>query len=327
MADVAQAVGVSHQTVSRVLNGSPMVRPDTKDKVLAAIETMGYRRNGAARALVTNRSGRLGVIAAHLAERGPAMIVSSLQDAALAASYELSLVGLGELTRETLREAVDRLMDQAVEAIIVTVTHRDALALAQSLDLGIPVVLVEGVEGGEPLRAGVAQRSGAVLATEHLLSLGHRSVAHLAGPQEWVEATERRQGWLDAHAAAALEPGPGWEGDWTAGSGHAAGREIAADPAITAVFAANDQMALGLLLALREAGRAVPGDVSVVGFDDLPEAAYFSPPLTTVRQDFPELARRAVEVVVRALRGEAEPSTEPVAARLVRRDSSGPWVS
>lgn len=324
MADVAHEVGVSHQTVSRVLNNSPLVRPDTRERVLAAIDALGYRRNAAARALVTNRSGRLGVITAHLGERGPAMIASSLQDAAHAVDYELAMVGLHDVTADALRDAVDRLLDQAVDAIVISVTQREALSFAQDLHLGIPVVLVEGVVGEHPRTAGVAQREGAALATRHLLELGHRSVAHVSGPLDWVEATERRDGWLRAHAAAGVEPGRQWAGDWTAASGYAAGQEVAADSDVTAVFVGNDQMALGLLLALREAGCGVPGEVSVVGFDDLPEAAFFSPPLSTVRQDFDELARRAVDLTVRALAGEEDPSSALVPPTLVVRASTAP---
>ncbi|GAB2884196.1 LacI family DNA-binding transcriptional regulator [Nocardioides pacificus] len=324
MADVARMVGVSHQTVSRVLNDSPLVRPETRSKVLEAIDQLGYRRNSAARALVTNRSGRIGVVVAHVDERGPAMVANALQDAALAAGYEIALVSLADVTATTLRSAVRRLLEQSVEALVVAVTHREALTLGQHLDLGVPVILVEGVIGGQPLTAGVAQREGGMLATSHLLGLGHRSVAHLAGPAAWIEASERREGWLAAHAEAGAQPGREWSGDWTAASGYAAGASIAADPDVTAVFVANDQMALGLLLALREAGRAVPHDVSVVGFDDLPEAAYFSPPLTTVHQDFAELAGRAVDLLVRALDGEVDPVVALVPARLVERASSGP---
>ena len=327
MADVAAVAGVSHQTVSRVLNDSPLVRPETRERVLAAIEQLGYRRNNAARVLVTNRSGRIGVIAAHLAHYGPAMITASLQDAAHDAGYETALVGLPEITAASLRAAANRLLDQAVEAVVVAVAHRETVSLARSLAegaaAGVPVVLVEGVLEGGPRTAGVDQVAGAVLATEHLLGLGHSSVAHLTGPLDWVEAEARRTGWVSAHQAAGAEPGREWHGDWTAASGYAAGVACARDPGVTAVFAANDQMALGVLRALREAGRDVPGDVSVVGFDDLPEAEFFSPPLTTVRQDFAELGRRAVDVTLRALRGEKEPGYELVAPTLIVRASTG----
>ena len=322
MADVAKHAGVSHQTVSRVLNESPLVRPDTREKVLAAIEQLGYRRNMAARMLATNRSGRIGMVSAHLVLYGPSMISAAVQDVGHAAGYDVSLVGLGEFTARCLREAVDRLLDQAVEALVIAVAQGDALAAARELDLGIPVVITQGVSAGQPMAAGIDQHAGAVLATEHLLDLGHRKVAHVAGPADWVEAVQRRDGWRDAHAGRGLLPGPELAGDWSAQSGYEAGRLIADDPDITAVFAANDAMALGLLKALHERGRRVPEEVSVVGFDDVPEAAFYWPGLTTVRQDFTELGTRAVELALRALEGEADASLDLVRPELVVRDST-----
>jgi DNA-binding LacI/PurR family transcriptional regulator len=322
MADVAKHAGVSHQTVSRVLNESPLVRPDTRAKVLAAIEQLGYRRNMAARMLATNRSRRIGMVSAHLVLYGPSMISAAVQDVGHAAGYDVSLVGLGEFTARCLREAVDRLLDQAVEALVIAVAQGDALAAARELDLGIPVVITQGVSAGQPMAAGIDQHAGAVLATEHLLDLGHRKVAHVAGPADWVEAVQRRDGWRDAHAGRGLLPGPELAGDWSAQSGYEAGLLIADDPDITAVFAANDAMALGLLKALHERGRRVPEEVSVVGFDDVPEAAFYWPGLTTVRQDFTELGTRAVELALRALEGEADASLDLVRPELVVRDST-----
>lgn len=324
MADVAQRAGVSHQTVSRVLNGSELVRADTRERVLAAIEELGYRRNNAARMLATNRSGRIGMVSAHLALYGPSMMSVAVQEAGHAAGYDVSLVGLGDFTQAALQGAVDRLLDEAVEALVVAVAHRGAVETTERLDLPIPVVLVQGVAGGRALAAGIDQEHGARLATGHLLDLGHGSVAHVAGPPDWLEASYRREGWLAAHAERGLEPGPEIAGDWSAGSGYDAGRAVGEDDSVTAVFAGNDQMALGLMRALHEAGRRVPEDVSVVGFDDQPEAAYFWPPLTTVRQDFAVLGREAVALALRALAGESGLVLPPVVPELVPRASSAP---
>ena len=324
MADVAAAIGVSHQTVSRVLNGSPLVREDTRERVLAAITEMGYRRNNAARVLATNRSGRIGLISAHLALYGPSMVMDAVHGAAQRAGYEVSTVGLEELSAESLRGAVDRLLDQAVEAMVIAVAHRDALESARSLKLSIPVVLAQGVTHAEPMAAGIDQVAGAELATTHLLDLGHERVAHITGPLDWVETETRRVGWRDAHEVRGLEPGPELIGDWSARSGYDAGRVIAADPDITAVFAANDTMALGLLRALHEAGRQVPHEVSVVGFDGIPDGAYYWPGLTTVNQDFADLGRRAVDLTLRALGGESTPAAALVVPTLVLRDSTAP---
>lgn len=324
MADVAQRAGVSHQTVSRVLNDSPLVRDDTRARVLAAIEELGYRRNMAARMLATNRSRRIGMVSADLVLYGPSRVSAAVQAAGHEAGYDVSLVGLAEFSVESLHDAVDRLLDQAVEALVVDVAHRDAFAATRALRLAIPVVVAQGVSAGQPMAAGVDQVAGARQATEHLLDLGHRHVAHVTGPMDWVEAEQRREGWRVAHAARGLLPGPELTGDWSSASGYDAGLKLASDPSVTAVLAANDEMALGVLKALHESGRRVPADVSVVGFDDVPESAYYWPALTTVRQDFTSLGRRAVELVLRALDGEEEPREELVAPEMVVRDSTGP---
>ncbi len=322
MADVAAAAGVSHQTVSRVLNSSPLVKVHTREKVMAAIAELGYRRNNAARMLATNRSGRIGMISAHLAFYGPSMIAVAVQEAGHEAGYDVSLVGVNDFSADSLRGAVDRLLDEAVEAIVVAVAHRSSLERALSLELPIPVVLAQGVSQGQPLAAGVDQEAGGALATGHLLDLGHRHVAHVTGPLDWVEAGQRRAGWREAHARRGVLPGPELNGDWSARSGYAAGLRIAEDPSVTAVFAANDAMALGVLKALHEQGRAVPGEVSVVGFDDTPESAYFWPALTSVTQEFDALGRRAVELTLRALSGETAPTADLIEPALMVRASS-----
>ncbi len=323
MADVAAAAGVSHQTVSRVLNRHPLVKEDTRARVLAAIEELGYRRNSAARALVTNRSGNIGMVAAHLALYGPSMVAAAVQEAGHAAGYGVALVGLPELSAESLRSAVDRLMDQAVEALVVAVAHPDAMETVASLELPIPVVLTQGVQSGQVMAAGIDQRRGGQLATEHLLEDGTGSVAHVTGPLDWIEARQRREGWRLAHELRGVAPGPEVAGDWSARSGYLAALSLLEDASVTTVFAANDAMALGVLRALHERGRDVPGEVRVVGFDDVPEAGHYWPPLSTVRQDFGALGRSAVDLTVRALSGESSASAELVEPVLVPRRSTG----
>lgn len=323
MAQVAERAGVSHQTVSRVLNDASLVKEETRLRVLAAIEELGYRRNLAARMLATNRSRRIGMVTAHLALHGPSMIALGLQEAGHQEGYDVSIVGLSEFSSASLQSAVDRLCDQAVEAIVVAVAHREAAELTRSLQLSIPVVTVQGVVAGSPLSAGIDQGMGARLAVEHLLDLGHRHVAHVSGPLDWVEAEQRRVGWRRAHEDRGLLPGPEIEGDWSPASGHRAGLLIADDADVTAVFAGNDSMALGLLHALHERGRRVPGDVSVVGFDDLPEAAYYWPGLTTVYQDFSELGRRALHLALAGVRGDRDATLDLISPTLTVRDSSG----
>lgn len=323
MADVARVAGVSHQTVSRVLNDYPGIRPETRERVLAAITELGYRPNVAARMLASSRSKTVGVIAYGTGHFGPANILLGLQAAAEHTPYDLAQIALTEVSAESFHTAVGRMLEQRVEALVILVPHRPVLKLAQSVQVGIPLVVVEGDLSATPLTAGVNQVEGARLATRHLLDLGHDTVVHLAGPPDWVEAAVRRDAWR----ALLIEEGRTvpplrWGGDWSARSGYRAGRLLAREREVTAVFAANDQMALGLIHALREAGRRVPDDVSVVGFDDLPESAYFSPPLTTVRQEFGELGRRVMDLVERVLAGENDASVPLVEPRLVVREST-----
>ncbi|HWI74605.1 MAG TPA: LacI family DNA-binding transcriptional regulator [Baekduia sp.] len=325
MSDVARLAGVSHQTVSRVINGSDQVRPATRDRVLAAMRKLDYRPNPVARALVTGRSLTLGVVTFNTTLFGPASTLVGVERAAAAAGYAVSIVSLESLDREAVEHAIMRLRVQGVDGVVVIAPQAVTMSALWDLPGALPVVAVEaGDQDGVPSVA-VAQHQGARLATEHLLALGHKTVHHLAGPSDWIEARQRIEGWLDAlHDAGASSSAP-LRGDWSPRSGYELGRRIVDLPDLTAVFVANDQMALGLLRLLREHGRDVPGDVSVVGFDDIPEAAYFTPPLTTVRQDFNEMGRRSLHVLLDQIAGgDHTPLREIVPATLVERASTAP---
>lgn len=323
MDEVALLAGVSHQTVSRVLNDFPGVRPETRKRVLEAVEALGYRRNIAARLLASARSKVVGVVTYGTAQYGPASVILGLQAAARTTPYELTVIGVSDISHDSFRAAVNRLLERSVECLVLVLPHRSVLRWGRELELGIPVVVVEGDMSAAPLTAGVDQMEGARLATRHLLDLGHETVAHLTGPPDWLEALARRDGWrAELEEQGRPVPPLRWGGDWSARSGYETGRSLAREPRVTAVFAANDQMALGLIHALREAGKRVPEDVSVVGFDDLPEAPYFAPPLTTIRQEFPELGRRAMELVQRVLDGESDAAVPLVDPSLVVRSST-----
>ncbi|MGV9796560.1 LacI family DNA-binding transcriptional regulator [Mycobacterium sp. NPDC003449] len=303
MADVARLAGVSHQTVSRVINGSLQIRPATKARVERAIEQLGYRPNTAARALVTRRSGIIGIVGTNSALYGPSSIERSVQEAARAAGYFSSLVPLAEVTIETLRDALDHLARQSVEAIVMIAAQEEALDVAHSVDAGSPLIVVEGDLSGRGLSVGVDQIDGARQATRHLIDLGHRVIDHVAGPSNWTEAKGRLAGYEETMRAAGLTPRVSFEGDWTPACGYRIGRELARRGESTALFVANDQMAIGVLHAFAEAGISVPRDVSVVGFDDIPEAGYLNPALTTVRQDFHAVGRGAIDLVMATLDG------------------------
>ena len=325
MADVAARAGVSHQTVSRVLNGMSGVRPETRDRVLAAVDELKYRRNFAARQLASARSRTLGVVTWGNSQFGPANVLLALEAAARRTDYRLATVNVVSMSSEALRSAVDQLLEQVVEALVVIVPHESVLREAHSLGLDIPVVVVEGDLSETPLTAGVDNAQGARLATAHLLSLGHETVVHLSGPMGWAESHARRDGWrAELESQGRRVPPLRWGGDWSSRSGYQTGASLAREADVTAVFVANDQMALGLIRALREAGRRVPEDVSVVGFDDLPEARYFEPPLTTVHQDFKELGVRVMDILERVLDGEEQPTVGLVPTTLVVRSSTAP---
>jgi DNA-binding LacI/PurR family transcriptional regulator len=324
MVDVARLAGVSHQTVSRVLNGHPNVSPETKAGVLAAIRHLRYRPNAAARTLVTGRTNALGVISFDSTLYGPSSMLYGLERAAHP-DYSVAIASLPSFDRHSLHEAVERFLGQAVEGIIVIAPENSAVEALTSLAADIPLVAVKcGTHAPLPSVA-IDNLAGAARATQHLLDLGHLTVHHLGGPASWLDAQERADGWRETlRAAGAPEPELAC-GDWSARSGYEIGHRLAAMPEVTAVLCGNDQMALGLLRALAERGRQVPADVSVVGFDDIPEAAFFPPPLTTVRQDFGELGRRALHLLMDRISGEHHPHPVlPIAPDLIVRASSGP---
>ncbi|GII52169.1 LacI family transcriptional regulator [Planotetraspora thailandica] len=327
MADVAKAAGVSHQTVSRVLNEHPNVRAETRDRVLKAIDRLGYRRNMVARALVTRHSRTLGVVSFDTILYGPASTVYGIEQAARDAGYFVSIVSLRTIDRAGVRDAIDYLTEQGVDGIVVVAPQRSAASALEDLPRGIPVVAVEGGHGGAAPVICVDQAEGARLATAHLLDFGHETVWHVRGPQDWLEAEGRIEGWEAALTAAGREIPDVLSGDWSPRSGYEAGKRLAAmADEVSAVFVANDQMALGVLRAFTEEGVRVPDQISVVGFDDIPESEFFSPPLTTVRQDFGAVGRHSIDVLLKQIEAEGRGETERfvVPPDLVVRASSAP---
>jgi DNA-binding LacI/PurR family transcriptional regulator len=322
MADVARLAGVSHQTVSRVLNEHPNVSPQTRQDVMAAIRALGYRPNAAARSLVTRRTFALGVISFDTTLYGPASMLYCIERAARP-DYSVAVTSLPALDRRSVLDAVDRLLRQAVEGIIVIAPQNSAVEALSGVTADVPLVAV-GCGTRAPLASvAIDNMAGALAATRYLLSLGHRTVHHVGGPASWLDAQERVDGWRQALREAGAPQREPMCGDWSARSGYELGHQLADVPDVTAVFCANDQMALGLLRALSERAIRVPDDVSVVGFDDIPEAPYFLPPLTTVRQDIGELARRALGMIVDGINGgQAAAAGIPVAPDLIIRASA-----
>ncbi|HEX5859323.1 MAG TPA: LacI family DNA-binding transcriptional regulator [Microbacterium sp.] len=338
MADVAALAGVSGQTVSRVANQHPRVDAATRARVEAAMAELGYRPHRAARALRTGRSQSIGVVVATLATVGNTRMLEAVSAAASARGYALVVVSPAD--RFGLAGAFTTLRDQGVDGAIV-LNEATALARGAETPRALDLVVVDSPPDDRFAVVESDHAGGAHAATAHLLSLGHATVWHLGGPESSYAAAEREAGWRAALEEAGVVAPPVVRGDWSAASGHLAGLELAPRPDVSAVFAANDQMALGLLRALASEGRHVPRDVSVVGFDDVADAADYSPPLTTVRQDFDTLGQRAVEALVERIEGSSAvaPATEDsppvfspllrdvVPTRLVLRQSSGPAAS
>jgi DNA-binding LacI/PurR family transcriptional regulator len=324
MADVARLAGVSHQTVSRVLNGHPHVSPEARERVQHAIAQLGYRPNRAARALVTRESMTLGVVTVDTTHYGPASTLFGIEGAARAAGYFVTLATLRTVNTTAMREALDYLITAAVDGIAVIAPVDSAVHAVHGLTSDVPLVMVE-VSGPEEIPSVmVDQVLGARLAVRHLIGLGHRNILHLSGPPRWSEAAARVRGWREELDAAGLSARRVIEGDWSPQSGHDAAAEVLAHGDATAVFAGNDQMALGLIKALHERGLSVPADLSVVGFDDLPEAPFFIPPLTTIRQDFEAVGKRCMETLLALMRGEGAIAPVPVEPELIVRESAAP---
>ncbi|MPZ82594.1 MAG: LacI family DNA-binding transcriptional regulator [Actinophytocola sp.] len=325
MTDVARLAGVSHQTVSRVLNGHPNVREQTRLRVQAAIAELGYRPNKAARALVTGRSQLIGVVAQNSTLFGPASLLAAFELAAAEAGFAVSLRRVKVLDRASIAEAVEHHRDLQVAGIVAIAPTASASEALADVPAGVPLVTVDGDPSRSTPLVTVDQAAGAFDATRHLLDAGHATVWHVSGPPDWFDSAGRVRGWQHALEAAGAEVPPLVAADWSAAAGYRAGQMLARMPEVTAVFAANDHLALGILRAMSERGKRVPHDLSVVGFDDVPEAAYFIPPLTTVRPDFDAVARETLGLLLAQVgAGDTDPVQRTIAPTLVSRDSVAP---
>ncbi|WP_207211967.1 LacI family DNA-binding transcriptional regulator [Promicromonospora panici] len=332
MTDVARRAGVSQKTVSRVVNREPHVADAIRAKVQAVIDELGFRPNAAARALVTRRNQRIGMVTMSTSLYGPASILEGVDSALRGSGYYLSVARTQGNRVADLQAAIDELVTQDIAGLV----------LSEPIDLGrpdlripngLPVLSFDSPVPGsletdarpDELVMGADEIAGARSASEHLLALGHHTVHHIGGTEGWAATARRVEGWRSALSDAGIEAPPVMHGDWTPRSGHEATTELLRLGDVTAIFAANDHMAIGAIRAVEQAGLRVPGDVSIVGFDDAPEAEFLSTPLTTVRQDFAEVTRLAVHRLVRTIEG--RPPAERrrlVPAQLVVRQSAAP---
>jgi LacI family transcriptional regulator len=314
--EIAALTGVSMQTVSRVLNKRPDVSPATRLLVEAAIEEHGFRPSAVARSLVNRRSRMLGVIASGLHYLGVGQTVTGIADEAEASGYSIILKELAGFDAPDIVPVVELLLEHRVEGIIFAgpqmvsnVRHvQDQLPAARP-----PIVFLKSEPSPEFTTIGIDNVSASRLATEHLLALGRRRIAHLAGPLGWREARDRRAGWLAALADEGLTPGPLAIGDWLASGGVSAFEAILDEaPDIDGLVAASDLMALGAIQVAHRRGIRIPDDVAIVGFDGLEESAHFTPSLTTVLQPLTEMGRAAVRELVTSVEGDTGVAAAPV---------------
>jgi DNA-binding LacI/PurR family transcriptional regulator len=323
--DVARLAGVSHQTVSRFLQGYDGIRPATRERVESALKQLDYRPNLAARALATSRSHRIGALVYELLEVGPSKTIQGASDAARHAGYLLDIVTL-DPTDENAVDAALAVMRQQDLAGILAFAPMDLLSdRIQHADFAVPLLLETDVDEGAAATHTSLSDAGMDQVIDYLVSIGHRDFFHVSGPLEWWASRNRAAAYDSALARHGLESRGSLAGNWSSASGYRTGLQLPLDRGVTALVAANDQMALGLVRALSERGVAVPTDMSVTGFDDIPESEYFLPPLSTVRVDYEQQGRNLMNRFL-ALIGDrnATPDEPQHAPELVVRASTAP---
>jgi DNA-binding LacI/PurR family transcriptional regulator len=320
--DVAARAGVSHQTVSRVINNHASVREATRQRVLDAMQALEYVPNLAARTLVTAKTGLIGILASDTTLYGPAGGVNAMEIEARRAGYMTITRTINPDSEEETRLGVQHLRLLGVEGIIVITTHNRPAIIARELAPHIPVVGIDAEYSADELSVEVDNVDAASRATQHLIDLGHTDILHISGPEASFVGKHRVLGYTDTMRRARLRPRVE-VGDWSIVMGYRVGAAFDfAKEQVTAVFCANDSLALGLLKACRERAIAVPAQLSVVGFDDIPEAEYFDPPLTTMRQEFADIGHTAMTLLLRRLAGETNLESEFVKLEFKVRGST-----
>jgi DNA-binding LacI/PurR family transcriptional regulator len=320
--DVAKIAGVSHQTVSRVINNADYIKDDTRSKVQSAMQELGYVPNAAARALVTSKSKIVGILVSDIVYHGPAGMMHAMEKEARRGGFFAISASVDPLDNDSIAQGIEHLRRLGIEGLVVITPQSDSVQAVERLVKDIPVVFIDSPNNSKELSAELDNYEGAKRATEHLISLGHKNIVHVAGPSGWFDSAPRVSGFEDAMKTAKLQPKV-IPGDWTVPTGYEIGKNLELDKSkVTAIFAANDQLALGLMRALRQRGYSVPDRVSVIGFDDVPEAAYYEPPLTTMRPDFAELGRVAMEMMLGSINREATMRADTLVPELIVREST-----
>lgn len=322
--DVATMAGVSHQTVSRVLNSHQSVKPETKEKVEKAIRKLNYHPNQAARMLVTSKSRMIGLLVAGSELYGPAATLKAMESRARDEGYSVISFSVIPESRESWREGIEQLRILNIDGVITISLPKGIIEEVQKILAGTALVVARTEPSKKFDSVNVNNEEGARIATEHLLELGHENILHITGPAHSYESQTRRLGYEKAMKKAGLTPTV-IEGDWSIEAGFGIAKELVESQKIpTAIFCANDHLALGVIKALNQDGINVPADVSIVGFDDIPEAAYFLPSLTTINQDFNELGSTAVNRALLQIRETPESVDLFIEPTLVVRNSTAP---
>jgi len=322
MFDVAKLSGVSHQTVSRVINDHKNVSEKTRTKVLKAMNELGYSPNLVARALVTGKTATIGVLSHDTTLFGPASTLHAVQSAAREKGYKTSIFSLKSEDRDSIISGIKELMNDGVDGIVIIAPQIRGTQEVSDVIGNFPAVLVENESTASLPSVNVDQMYGAYEITKHLINLGHKTIAHISGPKDWYESEKRLQGFKKALKEKKLEDSLVWEGDWSASSGYNAAKKIVKNQKISALFAGNDAMALGALKAISEAGLKVPENLSLVGFDDLPESQFFTPSLTTARQDFTEVGEQALAILLGLINRKKARMNVAIKPEILIRESS-----
>ena len=322
--DVAQVAGVSHQTVSRFLKGFEGIRPETRERVVRALDELDYRPNLTARSLKSGRSHRIGALAHEISQVGPGRIVEGASIAAREAGYVLDIISLDTRNPRAIDESLSLIMQHDLAGVLALAVTDEMTRAFESTAFGVPSYVASESEGEPDDPRGLLSRIGIPALVAHLAGLGHRRLVHVSGPMMWSASRNRCTAYEAAIESLGLSSVAILHGDWSAASGYRAIAELKELPDATAYLVANDQMALGVMLALKERGLRIPEDVSVVGVDDIPEAAYLDPPLTTVRNDFESQGRAAVAQLLARIERSALVRVAVSPPALVIRRSSGP---
>jgi LacI family transcriptional regulator len=331
--DVAQAAGVSTQTVSRVMNKSSYVSEETRHKVEEIVEELGYNPSALARSLSQQRSYTLGVVTFGLKHIGPSRTLNGVADKADELGYMLLMKELDNFDTNRLDDVITSLLARQVDGIIWVapeIGDNHAWVDARLARIAVPVLFIAMRPRSGIFSVATDNYQGGVMAVRHLLDCGRRKIAHISGPSTWWEADERKRGWREVLTSAGLDAPENHcvEGNWSSASGQQAFAQlIKTFPDMDALFVGNDQMALGALREALRRGIAVPEQLAVVGFDNLPESAYFFPSLTTIAQDLQLLGEQSVQSVVEMI--ESRQQGQPMIAQskfiqptLIIRESS-----